>query len=152
MKKSILCFHEVPCIFLLQQCFVLLLLPPSLYYRTNFLIQIYPYSSVSSSSTFLSRSLIYTGYSCCLICKNSRHKMVLQSITELNSYSSFSNILVFVFPMYLSLYLSSLALLWLPHAFSQLGRFSQRGLRNRQGSDTEFFSSFSIVRITIHND
>ena len=39
---------------------------------------------------------INTGYSCNLICNNSGHKMVLQMITELNSYSSFSDILVSV--------------------------------------------------------
>ena len=50
---------------------------------------------------------INTGYRCYLICNNSRHKMALQSITEPNIYSSFSDILVFVFPMYLSLYLIS---------------------------------------------
>ena len=39
---------------------------------------------------------INTGCSCYSICNNSRHKMALQSITKLNSYSSFSDILVFV--------------------------------------------------------
>ena len=38
------------------------------------------------------------GYSCYLICNNSWHEMALQPIIELNSYSSFSNILVFVLP------------------------------------------------------
>ena len=32
---------------------------------------------------------------CYLICNNSRHKMAVQSNTERNSYSSFSDILVF---------------------------------------------------------
>ena len=38
---------------------------------------------------------INTGYSCYLICNSSQHKMALQSTTEHNSYSSFSDILVF---------------------------------------------------------
>ena len=40
---------------------------------------------------------INTWYSCYLICNNSRHRMALQSITEYNSYSLFSVMLVFVF-------------------------------------------------------
>ena len=39
---------------------------------------------------------INTGCSCYLICNNSWNKMALQSITELDSHSSFYNILVFV--------------------------------------------------------
>ena len=38
---------------------------------------------------------ITTGYSCYIICNNSRHKMAVQSNTERNSYSSFSDILFF---------------------------------------------------------
>ena len=40
---------------------------------------------------------IDTGYSCYLICNNSRHKMALKSITDINSYSSFLSLSVFVF-------------------------------------------------------
>ena len=39
---------------------------------------------------------INTGYSCYLICNNSWHRMALQSITEFDSFSLFSVILVFV--------------------------------------------------------
>ena len=39
---------------------------------------------------------INTRYSCYLICNNAWNKMALQSITELDSHSSFYNILVFV--------------------------------------------------------
>ena len=40
---------------------------------------------------------IDTGYSCYLICNNSRHKMALKSITDINSCSSFLSLSVFVF-------------------------------------------------------
>ena len=39
---------------------------------------------------------INTGYSCYLICNNSRHRMAVQSIYDINSYSLVSVILVFV--------------------------------------------------------